>query len=394
MVEADELSCAPPTGQNVASTPQSISQTSKRLLRRLMKQGSNPFSSTRGDDTTRENFPNLDLALMAESTKNTTENTDIDNSVLSQASSDLALSIGATAALNEHNRFVCKHGLDGDNVNNNNNNNISPAVSKMNPLDEQWDMILEGKLKPMAGSPSNPRLDFWFSMSCQDGSNEISDVKSDFTHDYFSSSKVLMLATPERNMNRPDIVFTRGGDENEDNFFHASDEDENDEFEDGESETEQLIAPEFLATLEERADYSHLEEELSSSISLSGADLSHISAAMSEDHFSPSDVSLLHDFQIATEASHELPIIFVTDPPSGIDSSLLSSSFKSLGVDRNGFGKENTLNTLQSNNSLESADTIDNRKHPLDVEAPKFEQELTVSPLHSFTNDLRQTIEE
>ena len=316
----------------VTATPNPCTRSAAKPL---LKLSANPFSN-QGDG--RENFPNLDIALMADSVA--IKSADADNSFLSQESSGLGLSIGATAGLNEHLRHIEKYGLEGDK---------SPNSSPKNPLDEQWDMLLDGNNKSLAKSSSNPRLDAWLSNICQDGSNEQSQVTTDAAHDYFNSPRVMMLATPDRNKKRLELVFTRDSVKTEQYFYPGC------EGDDDESNTG-LIAPELLVEFEDTLECSQQEGRPSTSLSLSDVELSHISAEISEDQFSSSDVSI-HECHIASEDSNEHIANFVDLPSSGPDPSVLLFSIKSITFNEKQVEKENILNAFQCDSfgSSESA---------------------------------------
>lgn len=143
-------------------------------------------------------------------------------------SSFLRMSIGARAALNEHARFIAKHGIDGEITSGEtelNNSAISEAGTNV-LLDNQWEKILD--LSRVASSvggsvsegiPSPPNLttiNLYFEGSSGEKStieeSTSIEVMTDVSFDYFNSSRVNMLITPERNRNRQaEIVLTRDG---------------------------------------------------------------------------------------------------------------------------------------------------------------------------------------
>jgi hypothetical protein len=247
----------------------------------------NPFTRR---NTSKDHFPNWDLALNFPPEKNE----DVDGSIFSQSSSSLDLSIGAKAALYEHMRHIEKHGLDG-----------APApessMTPRHPLDEKWDLLLDCGLfrdenNTTADETQKLGLDVRLFAAKQEG-NESIEVMTDSSSDYFNSSRVMMLVTPERNKKLINMVSIRG-EASSDVFFS----DESDI-----AETHSCIAPELDIGLD-------LYHEQPSFLSMSAADVSRISAADWEAKSSP-NVSVC-DFRIATEDSNFINIIdssFSTD---------------------------------------------------------------------------------
>jgi hypothetical protein len=172
--------------------------TMAELQRRKLRHGrrglKNPFANQGG----KENFPNIDTLF---------GNKELDQSYYSQeGSSILNMSIGARAALNDHLRHVEKYGIDGE-------QQQETAISSSRPknsLDVQWDRLLDSSHVDVSGSfaavSSHPRLDI---LADSSGIEESIEVMTDISHDYFNSSRVKMLGTPERNLNRPEMVMTR-----------------------------------------------------------------------------------------------------------------------------------------------------------------------------------------
>jgi hypothetical protein len=167
-----------------AGCPPRVHSAKKRPCRPM-----NPFAYRE-----RNNFPGLDFGMADAKQK-----AEADYSTTSEGSSCLNMSIGARAALNEHMRNVAKYGIDGERP----VSDKKCAQTPRNAMDEHWDNILDGNtpLVDLNGSfaalSSSPRrLDVM--LSDQDGSEYI-DVKTDISLDFFNSSRVLMLATPEKN---------------------------------------------------------------------------------------------------------------------------------------------------------------------------------------------------
>ena len=153
-----------------------------------------------------------------------------------EGSSVLNMSIGARAALNEHARHVAKFGIDGEtnveretNDNNNGNSNSNDARNSETCtsalLDNQWERILDlsrvdssfgGSVSEGIPSPPNAtalNLDFdnCSGVKSRYEESSSSEVMTDVSHDFFNSSRVNLLITPERNKNRrTEMVMTRG----------------------------------------------------------------------------------------------------------------------------------------------------------------------------------------
>jgi hypothetical protein len=231
----------------------------------------------------RLNFPSLERALAPP--PNHFENQeetrgDVDN-VSSSPTESLDLSIDARAALHEHYRHVAKYGLDGEltvtkpppRASSGNEGdvagtaialprqnryqpdlslNISGEVEAsfndtassydttplLNTLDEQWENILQGNNQSIQDFPDTsfhsssvlPTFDRLQVLNPTAGENEdievavmeMTCIEASDEDDYFNSSKVWQLMTPEKNRGRPppDIVTQRNQD-----YSDASDDD-------------------------------------------------------------------------------------------------------------------------------------------------------------------------
>jgi hypothetical protein len=178
----------------------------------------NPFSSSssssRGE---RNNFPGLESAFTSPNDDNESE----------CETSFLNLSIGAFASLAEHMRHVAKYGIDND------DNEFAPVqeeeevdftASERNPLDDQWDYFLDH---------SNFNVDESFAALHQSVDTSFADTSDDF----FNSSHVQYLHTPERNQNIETRIWKRG----EEQFFDQSYDEEQD-LEPGATAPPELVA--------------------------------------------------------------------------------------------------------------------------------------------------------
>lgn len=207
----------------------------------------NPFSERQ-----RNNFP--DINDIFKSTTASSANSDGDNGFHDhptnifddyeeeccqfsdiEGSSVLNMSIGARAALNEHARHVAKFGIDGETnveteTNNNDNNNSNSNDGRNSEtctnasLDNQWERILdlsrvdssfggsvsEGILSPPNAMALHLHFDNCSAMKSRYEESSSSEVMTDVSHDFFNSSRVNLLITPERNKNRrTEMVMTR-----------------------------------------------------------------------------------------------------------------------------------------------------------------------------------------
>ena len=204
---------------------------SKRRRRRR-----NPFS-----DGQRNNFPDIDemfgsmkasspsANVSAEADANPFDEVDDDEHSDIDGSSFLRMSIGARAALNEHARYIAKYGIDGETNHGEagyNNNSIDETTSEACTnvsLDNQWEKVLDlsrvassigGSVEGIPTPPKQGIINLYFESSSGEKSSleESIEVMTDVSFDFFNSSRVNMLITPERNRNRrAEIVITRDG---------------------------------------------------------------------------------------------------------------------------------------------------------------------------------------
>lgn len=185
----------------------------------------NPFYAGRGG---RNNFPDLDIALNLESPPNDRSTSspqlvdeDDDDDDDDDGSSILNLSIGARAALNEHLRHVERFGIDGDcghtARNKSQHGEDGFAETDTQILDDHWETLLNSSRVDSSSSvagatvPSTlSRLDNIMYADSAAASEESIEVMTDACHDFFNSSRVQLLTTPERNKSRQiDMVTTR-----------------------------------------------------------------------------------------------------------------------------------------------------------------------------------------
>eukprot|EP00977_Amphora_coffeiformis_P027641 scaffold34628_cov166-Amphora_coffeaeformis.AAC.9 len=185
----------------------------------------------------RENFPSLDRALGALIDN---EHKSSDHSSSSDSRTDsLDLSIDARAALHEHLRHVNKFGVDGEVAEQRETSTGDVSSSRLastalpnNTLDEEWENILQGN--PMdfhyslndSALPTFDRLQVLNATTPENDIEvavmEMTCIEADGEDDYFNSSKVWQLMTPEKNRGRnPQAVTNR----NEQDSYHDDEED-------------------------------------------------------------------------------------------------------------------------------------------------------------------------
>jgi hypothetical protein len=185
-----------------------------------------------------------------------------------------------------------------------------------NNLDEHWDNLLDDDHR---GNTSGsffqdsyfPRLDI-LALPDTYGIESI-EVMTDVSQDYFNSSRVKMLATPERNLNRREMVSTRQKVEEpyEDDY----------EYYDTESSGNHNMAPEL------KAGSQHSTEHNSSFQSFGVNDISHISNADSETQRLPD--SSFQDHRLTIDDAAFSPMLDVASPFKINDSSFASTPRRS-----------------------------------------------------------------
>jgi len=137
----------------------------------------------------------------------------------------LDLSIDARAALHEHLRQVNKFGMDGEfaEQRGTSNGEVPPTALPSNTLDEEWENILQGNSVDFHHSlndSSLPTFDRLQVLNANTTENDIevavvemTCIEADVDDDYFNSSKVWQLMTPEKNRGRnPRAVTNRNQD--------------------------------------------------------------------------------------------------------------------------------------------------------------------------------------
>lgn len=140
----------------------------------------NPFSQN-GRDGKNNNYPGLDHVFSP------------DRSIISPPS-ELNMSIGARAAINEHARHIAKYGLDGF------GDSSSPSLTQQDNSivgkDDEWERLMNGTSISHAS----------FSSTFIGESSKFHTLNTTFdqSSDFFNSSRVAMLRTPEKNKAKVD----------------------------------------------------------------------------------------------------------------------------------------------------------------------------------------------
>lgn len=313
----------------------------------------NPFYVREGG---RNNFPDLDLALRRELSPTNHPLGRCDHVVNDddeveddEGSSILNMSIGARASLNEHLRYVERFGIDGEKASSSSTilnstgtqdgETITDSATQI--LDDHWESLLNssridssssviGVTRPLHLSRhDNPMVDYP-GLATEDSIEVLADTSLDF----FNSSRVKLLATPERQKNRRlDMVMTRegvyGGGVSFDNSLYGSDA--------GSSycclatkyvrDQHSQCSDHYRGTLSEIAVNTTRDDDRNSSFqSFNVAELSRISNTCSDVHRTP-DTSFQHTHYLSVD--HVVRTISPTigraySPMRSIDSSLKS----------------------------------------------------------------------
>lgn len=186
----------------------------------------------------RKSFPVFEDAIRTETTidENSLDNydtEDIDNSDCSFASTDrLNLSIGARAALDEHLRYVARFGIDDSQCleEKAREEDCSFESHQKDPRDVLWQKLVDPNFSNNATNNSThllPRdmmrlIKKAAIVQSADHSQDV-EATNDQSSDYFNSSRVYLLKTPERNRSqRANAVTCRNDEDFVDNSFTAS----------------------------------------------------------------------------------------------------------------------------------------------------------------------------
>lgn len=319
----------------------------------------NPFAAN--DFIRRDNFPGLDGALdffggtdnderkMSPSNQQGSfydDRISPDQSVCSHqtssslhnTSSCLNMSIGARAALTEHLRYVAMHGIDGLET----PGETSVASFERLPQDEVWDRLMDGNLSITSNSAPSlfDRLQPIVSIS-EHGEEAVEVLfdANDSGSDFFDSSRIWQLATPEKNKAVKRSITTKRGDE------------QYDESDSGSQASGMMYLYNAALAMHETSAQSNVDQS-TSFLSL-GVDLSRISNSDLSDMRSSPGEMFGDDFsEVATPSRRRSPshrdASFSTPIRRGIlspERSLFSPARRSGSAIRGGGGeKENTAN--------------------------------------------------
>lgn len=209
----------------------------------------NPFSQSNSNNIN-NNYPGLDHAFEKQCNSSSIIATtpDRSSSIISPPpiSDYLNMSIGARAAINEHTRHVAKYGLDGEKTTTSSiiettPNRTRPSPTKTNTnyssimKDEEWDRLMDGSISHASFSSTflvdNNRSLISHALSTHHGrsgdrggagtiiggnhynyhhqhhnisTSSALNITSDQSSDFFTSSRVNMLTTPEKNKAKVD----------------------------------------------------------------------------------------------------------------------------------------------------------------------------------------------
>ncbi|GAX20943.1 hypothetical protein FisN_1Lu397 [Fistulifera solaris] len=169
---------------------------------------------------------------MNESSFDDKETGDNDSSVFSDASTNmLNLSIDARAALDEHLRHVAKFGIDDSHYENDNKQDFSFESYQKDPRDALWQRLVDPNYSNNTTKDATHLLSHdlmrliskaSFAQSVVGHSQDVETV-NDQSSDYFNSSRVYLLKTPERNRSqRSNAVTCRNDEDVADEFFITS----------------------------------------------------------------------------------------------------------------------------------------------------------------------------
>ncbi len=197
----------------------------------------NPLNDDDDFFASKKSFPAFDDAIRTEMTMNESsvddnERGDNESSVCSDASTNmLNLSIDARAALDEHLRHVAKFGIDDSHYENDDKQNCSFDSYQKDPRDALWQRLVDPNYSNNTTKDATHILSHdlmrliskaSFAQSAVDQSQDIEAV-NDQSSDYFNSSRVNLLKTPERNRSqRANAVTCRNGEAYVDESFITS----------------------------------------------------------------------------------------------------------------------------------------------------------------------------
>ena len=349
------------------------------------KKARNPFAERKR----RTNFPEFDQAFAEnsrnQSTSSSSNNNNVDQSTCSFASTT-NLSIGARAALDDHLRHVARHGLDDSTFS---LRMANEEQAPRDPLDVVWDRLVDSHNTSTSLSHSFLHVvssdDRFVTLAGGGGGGDSPEVEVvtavDQSVDYFNTSRVMLLMTPDRNRDTIHAITSRG--------CH----------EDVETSLDLGLPPHPFSPAVDRMDipnFSIASEAAASvidnSFSLSAVDLSRISADGSDDGLKRSpDTSFVADHRTTIS---DTPFVI----PEGILSPERTTTETPFRRRRGDFSKSSS-----SSSSFRRSPTDSGRFRmsppplrsspptPIDENLPDLESRLTLSPIRSPPRSVTET---
>ena len=283
----------------------------------------------------RDNFPSLERAL---GSLLDNQHASSDNCSLSGSRTEsLDLSIDARAALHEHLRHIAKFGMDNEFAEQSHaptadtSSSLPPAAAlPNNTLDEEWENILQGNPLDFHYPLNDSTLPTFDRLQVLDATTAENDIEVAVTEmtfisvtgedDYFNSSKVWQLMTPEKNRGRrPQAVTNR---DEEDSY---NDEDEG---EDNTPESACMVEtarPDPMGQDKVSPLYSSNESEPSPRPSPSASPMTSQSPLEALSPLAAAAVAMAQDLERNPSRMASVALADFLDDASGVHNSLLDS---------------------------------------------------------------------
>lgn len=164
---------------------------------------SDPFSMKHREN----NFPSLEEVFLPHQRSLLDQDISMDS-----ADSSEIFSIGARAALNDHLRHVARFGFDLDDDDVDEPSCDSRPSSIRNPLDLEWDRLAEDTMSFLSSSnqsDGDTQMTDRIVTEHRQGQESV-EVMGETSSDYFNSSRVLLLCTPDKNKCFQPKILGRG----------------------------------------------------------------------------------------------------------------------------------------------------------------------------------------
>lgn len=234
----------------------------------------NPFATVERE----ENFPDFEQAIAIRTTNDSFVDENNRSTASNGSNANSMFSISVRAALAEHNRQIAVHGIDPD-ISSLQASEEEKAVCHQpspsrDPRDVEWERILNSSRVSSAGSVSLHHNSETEQIYAEGNTIEVSTNVSDF----FNSSQVVLLATPEhsRNVNYAEAPTRRNECYLENSFMAAASDDDTEE-EDGDESHHRMRHIVRLATTTSTSETSNHQADTSGE-AFANVDLSRISA--------------------------------------------------------------------------------------------------------------------